>query len=150
MKPEIWRIFVDRFRIKKVHEFYGATEGVANIANPFSKEGCCGFITRIAPALYPVCVVKIDPDTNEPVRGPDGFCLMAKPNETGMIIGKIENKGIRKFDGYQNKSQSNGKIVRDVKKKGDSYFLTGDLVTADELGWIRFQDRTGDTEDVKK
>lgn len=145
LKPEIWRIFVDRFKIAKVHEFYGATEGVANIANPFSKEGCCGFITRIAPRLYPVCVIKVDLETNEVIRGSDGFCVMTKPDETGMIVGKIEEKGIRKFDGYKDKSQSSSKIVRDVMRKGDSFFLTGDLVTADELGWIRFQDRTGDT-----
>lgn len=41
LRPQIWKEFVDRFNIPKVAEFYGATEGNANIgkiANKFSSE----------------------------------------------------------------------------------------------------------------
>lgn len=31
LRPQIWKQFVDRFNIKQVAEFYGATEGNANI-----------------------------------------------------------------------------------------------------------------------
>lgn len=31
LRPQIWKEFVDRFNIPKVAEFYGATEGNANI-----------------------------------------------------------------------------------------------------------------------
>lgn len=31
LRPQIWREFVDRFKIPQVAEFYGATEGNANI-----------------------------------------------------------------------------------------------------------------------
>lgn len=31
LRPQIWPQFVERFKIKKVAEFYGATEGNANI-----------------------------------------------------------------------------------------------------------------------
>lgn len=31
LRPQIWKEFVDRFKIPKVAEFYGATEGNANI-----------------------------------------------------------------------------------------------------------------------
>lgn len=31
LRPQIWREFVERFNIPKVAEFYGATEGNANI-----------------------------------------------------------------------------------------------------------------------
>jgi solute carrier family 27 (fatty acid transporter), member 1/4 len=31
LRPQIWPQFVNRFRIKDVREFYGATEGNANI-----------------------------------------------------------------------------------------------------------------------
>ena len=37
------------------------------------------------------------------------------------------------------------KIAYDVFKKGDSAFLSGDLVVKDEYGYIYFHDRTGDT-----
>lgn len=31
LRPQIWKQFVDRFNIPNVAEFYGATEGNANI-----------------------------------------------------------------------------------------------------------------------
>lgn len=31
LRPQIWKEFVERFSISKVAEFYGATEGNANI-----------------------------------------------------------------------------------------------------------------------
>ena len=36
-------------------------------------------------------------------------------------------------------------VVNDVFSKGDSYFLTGDVLYMDELGYLFFKDRTGDT-----
>ena len=36
LRPQIWQEFVDRFNIKHISEFYGATEGNANISQLFS------------------------------------------------------------------------------------------------------------------
>ena len=47
--------------------------------------------------------------------------------------------------GYVDKSASSKKVVHDVFKKGDSAFLSGDILTADERGYLFFVDRTGDT-----
>ena len=47
--------------------------------------------------------------------------------------------------GYVDKKASDKKIVRDVFTKGDSAFLSGDLIVADERGNLFFKDRTGDT-----
>lgn len=33
LRPQIWKPFVERFNIPKVGEFYGATEGNANIGS---------------------------------------------------------------------------------------------------------------------
>lgn len=57
----------------------------------------------------------------------------------------IPNDPSRAFLGYVDKSASNKKIVHDVFKKGDSAFLSGDILTADERGNLFFVDRTGDT-----
>lgn len=43
------------------------------------------------------------------------------------------------------KGASEKKIVRDIFKKGDAAFLSGDLLVADERGNLFFKDRTGDT-----
>ena len=50
-----------------------------------------------------------------------------------------------KFDGYVNKKETSKKIGRDIFNKGDSYFLSGDLLIKDEYGYVYFHDRIGDT-----
>lgn len=44
LRPQIWKSFVDRFGVKEIYEFYGATEGNSNLSknhlqkkNQFSK-----------------------------------------------------------------------------------------------------------------
>lgn len=51
----------------------------------------------------------------------------------------------RAFLGYVDKAASSKKVVHDVFKKGDSAFLSGDLLVSDEYGNLYFKDRTGDT-----
>ena len=51
----------------------------------------------------------------------------------------------RRFDGYLNKTATAKKIAHDVLKKGDQWFLSGDSVVCDELGYVYFHDRLGDT-----
>ena len=41
--------------------------------------------------------------------------------------------------------ETSKKIGRDIMRKGDSYFLTGDLLVTDEYGYVYFVDRIGDT-----
>ncbi|XP_075992100.1 long-chain fatty acid transport protein 4-like isoform X2 [Anticarsia gemmatalis] len=146
MRPVIWPEFVKRFNIKKVVEFYGATEGNANIVNIDNKTGAIGFVSRIIPAVYPIATLKVDQETGEPIRNSKGLCQLAKPNEPGVFIGKIKpNNPSRAFLGYVDKEASDKKIVRDVFTHGDSAFISGDILMADELGYLYFLDRTGDT-----
>ena len=42
-------------------------------------------------------------------------------------------------------AQNEHKILRDVFKKGDAWFRTGDLMRKDERGYFYFVDRVGDT-----
>lgn len=63
-----------------------------------------------------------------------------------MFIGKIlPGNPSRAFLGYVDEAASSKKIVKDVFKKGDSAFLSGDLLVADQYGNLYFKDRTGDT-----
>ncbi|XP_061402933.1 long-chain fatty acid transport protein 4 [Musca vetustissima] len=146
LRPQIWPQFVERFGIKQVGEFYGATEGNANIMNHDNTVGAIGFVSRILPKVYPISIIRADPDTGEPIRGPDGLCQLCKPNEPGVFIGKIiKGNPSREFLGYVDEKASAKKIVRDVFKKGDMAFISGDVLVADEKGYLYFKDRTGDT-----
>lgn len=145
LRPQIWPQFVKRFNIPRVAEFYGATEGNANIVNIDSTVGSIGFVSRILPQVYPISIIKADPDTGEPIRDKNGLCQECKPNEPGVFIGKITANPSRSFLGYVDKKASEKKIVRDVFRKGDSAFLSGDILLADERGNLFFVDRTGDT-----
>ncbi|XP_046676184.1 long-chain fatty acid transport protein 4 isoform X2 [Homalodisca vitripennis] len=146
LRPQIWREFVERFNIPKVAEFYGATEGNANIANIDNKEGAIGFVSRLVPSIYPISIIRVDQKTGEPLRNEQGLCMVCKPDEPGVFIGKIiPTNPARAFLGYVNEKESKKKIVHDVFTKGDSAFLSGDLLVMDEWGYLYFKDRTGDT-----
>ena len=49
------------------------------------------------------------------------------------------------FIGYVDRIASEKRIARDVLAHGDAFYLTGDLVVCDELGYVFFNDRIGDT-----
>ncbi|ESP05040.1 hypothetical protein LOTGIDRAFT_205996 [Lottia gigantea] len=146
LRPQIWREFQERFGVEVMGEFYGATEGNCNIINFENKVGAVGFLTRILPFLYPVTLIRVNEQTGEPLRDRNGLCIFAKPGEAGELVGKIvKGNPLREFDGYANKSASQKKIVYDVYRRGDSGFLTGDVLSMDQYGYMYFRDRTGDT-----
>ncbi|CAJ0575140.1 unnamed protein product, partial [Mesorhabditis spiculigera] len=148
LRPEIWKPFVERFRIERVGELYGSTEGNSNIINIDNHVGSCGFFP-IYPhigQLYPVRLIKVDEETGELVRGPDGLCVPCSPGDTGEMIGVIKsNDPLLKFEGYVNKGDTAKKIYRDVLRKGDQVFASGDILYWDLLGYLYFRDRRGDT-----
>lgn len=36
--------------------------------------GSIGFVSRIIPSVYPISIIKADPDTGEPIRDKNGLC----------------------------------------------------------------------------
>ena len=147
LRAHIWEEFKSRFQIAQIREFYGATEGNAGLLNTTGKVGAVGYLSVLVPAAYPLKIIRIDPDTNEPVRNSFGLCESADYNEPGELIGKItERDPLRDFTGYKGlPNQTQKKILRDVLKRGDKYFRTGDFLKMDEEGYVYFTDRTGDT-----
>jgi len=48
--------------------------------------------------------------------------------EPGLLVGKIvKGQPMREFDGYANHEATKKKIAYNVFRKGDCYFLTGEL-----------------------
>src|ERR1700742_39686 len=80
-----------------------------------------------------------------PVRLPGGLCIECLTNEVGEAIGGISKRAGRDFEGYTKASETEKKILRDVFRKGDAWFRTGDLMRRDEQGYFFFVDRIGDT-----
>lgn len=146
MRPDVWLPFQERFKIEQIAEFYGATEGNCNIANHRGKYAAVGYLSPMFAPLLPIQLVKFDVEKEEPVRNKDGFCVLCKPNEVGELLGYIDPKDpLRTFDGYTDKKATSKKVLRDVFKKGDAWFRSGDLLRQDNAGYFYFVDRIGDT-----
>ena len=146
LRPEIWSAFHERFAIPYLAEFYGSTEGNVSFMNLDGKVGAVGRIPKLLRKRFDnVKIVKFDVETESPLRGPDGFCMLAEPNEAGEMIGRISSEVRERFEGYNDPGATRKKILRDVFETGDMWYRTGDLMKMDEGGWIYFVDRTGDT-----
>ena len=141
----IWREFQERFAIPRIVEFYGATESNVSMLN---YDGTVGAVSRVpdySERLLPARVIRLDVETETPLRGPDGFCIECGPTEVGEAIGGMSRRAGREFEGYTNRADSTKKMLHDVFEKGDTWFRTGDLMRRDEHGYFYFIDRIGDT-----
>ncbi|XP_024416525.2 long-chain fatty acid transport protein 1 isoform X2 [Desmodus rotundus] len=146
LRPSIWEEFTKRFRVRQIGEFYGATECNCSIANLDGKVGSCGFNSRILPNVYPIRLVKVNEDTMELLRDAQGLCIPCHTGEPGLLVGQINQQDpLRRFDGYISESATSKKIAHSVFCKGDSAYISGDVLVMDELGYMYFRDRSGDT-----
>ncbi|KAJ8001458.1 hypothetical protein DPEC_G00169710 [Dallia pectoralis] len=146
LRPAVWEEFTQRFRIRRVAEFYGATECNCSISNMDGTVGACGFHSRIFPSMYPIRLLRENEDTMELVRDTNGLCIACQPGEPGLLVGYIDQSDpLRRFDGYVDQSATNKKIVHDVFTYGDTAYLSGDVLVMDDLGYMFFRDRSGDT-----
>jgi fatty-acyl-CoA synthase len=148
LRPDIWQAFSERFGIKRIREFYGATEGNIALFNFDSRPGAVGRIPKWAEKRFVVKVVRFDVENEKPMRDAQGRCIPCASGEIGEIIGEIiddPNAPANRFEGYADKSADEAKILRNVFRDGDAWFRSGDLVTRDDRGYFYFVDRVGDT-----
>ncbi|XP_018521839.1 hsFATP2a_ACSVL_like domain-containing protein [Lates calcarifer] len=144
VRSDIWSEFLNRFGDIKVRELYAATEGNIGFINYTSKIGAVGRINFIHKFFFPYTLIKFDIEKEEPVRNSEGLCIEAARGETGLLVGRVTKRS--PFVGYANNpQQTEKKRLRDVLKKGDLYFNTGDLLRVDHENFVYFQDRVGDT-----
>jgi fatty-acyl-CoA synthase len=148
LRPEIWPQFQERFKIPKILEFYGATEGNVTLFNFEGKQGAVGRLPWYAAHRFPIKIVRFDRERQQPLRNARGFCVECKVNEPGEVIGKILRDPAKpgaRFEGYATHDETEKKVLRDVFVKGDLWFRTGDLMRKDENAYFYFVDRIGDT-----
>src|SRR5690554_175269 len=137
LRPNIWKGFKERFGIDRVVELYASSEGNVAFTNIFNMDNTVGF----SPVSY--AIVKYDKEREEAVRGPDGFMIKVKKGEAGLLLGEITDK--TPFDGYTDKEKTESSTFRNVFKKGDAYFNTGDMMRDIGFKHAQFVDRLGDT-----
>jgi len=103
-------------------ERYGMTETNMNTSNPYDGERIAGTVGHALPG---VAVRVTDPDSGTPLAAGE--------------IGMIEVKGPNVFKGYWRQPEKTAAEFR-----GDGFFITGDLGSIDERGYVRILGRTKD------
>ncbi len=146
LRMDIWQAFQDRFGIERISEFYASTEGNALAINLFNRPGSVGI------KLPNTALVKWDESRQDFVRDKKGFLVKCKTDEAGVLLGRIrENRGAGRliissaYDGYLDHEATEKKILRNVFRKGDSWFNSGDVLRCDKTAHLYFVDRLGDT-----
>ncbi|KAJ5247697.1 Isopenicillin N epimerase component 1 [Penicillium chermesinum] len=150
LRPDIWARFQERFGIPSVYEFFNSSEGIFGLLNKSTglfTTGAVGHHGAVMRAILnnTYVPVAIDPDTGDVLRDPKtGFAVRASYEQGGEIIVKIPNE--EAFQGYwNNESATQKKYLRDVFKKGDLYYRSGDALRRQNDGRWYFLDRLGDT-----
>ena len=142
LRGDYWVEFQKRFDIKRIIEVYGATEGVGAIGNFKGVPGMIGKLTVAGIRMGEV--VRYNIEEEEILKDQNGLAVKCEIGETGLFLAAINNTN--PFSGYKNNEKAtNSKIVTDVFKKGDKYFISGDLFKMHKNGYVSFVDRLGDT-----
>lgn len=152
LRPDVWVPFRERFGIETIHEFFNSTEGIMPLDNPARGDfrahsvGHHGLIDRWR-FRYVFVPVAIDPETGDIVRdGKTGFARRMPYEVGGEILVRQPPTITPAFPGYYgNEDATAKKYVRDVFRKGDCYYRTGDALRRDADGRWFFLDRLGDT-----
>lgn len=137
MRPDIWNEFKHRFGIERVAEFYGASECNLAFINYMNLDRTVGMCP------LPYAIIAYHPEEEIPLKNQKGKYSRIKKGEAGLLITKIND--LAPFDGYTDGQANEKKLLRDVFKKGDCWFNTGDLVRDQGFRHIQFVDRLGDT-----
>ncbi len=137
LRPDIWEEFTKRFGIKRVVEFYGASEGNTAFINIFNIPKSTG----VNP--MPLAYVEYDPETGDPVRDDAGRVRRVPSGQPGLLLSPVTR--LAPFDGYTDAAASEKKLVRNAFKDGDVWFNTGDVMNPQGMGHAAFTDRLGDT-----
>jgi fatty-acyl-CoA synthase len=145
LRPDVWRKLRARFRIPEILEFYGATEGNVSMFNFDGRIGAIGRAPAYLRRRFNVRLIRFDVEREEEIRGDNGLCIEARPGEVGECVGEIGLDARRNFTGYADNAATEKKVLRDVFRKGDAFFATGDLMRQDRDGYFYFVDRIGDT-----
>lgn len=121
LRPDVWSAFKDRFGINTVTEFYASTEGSSGSWNRQKGTWGMGAVGRSGGLLRlllggGVKIAKMDEESEDLLKGPDGFAIECGWMEAGEVLWKLDPDDIpKKFQGYwKNDKATDDKIIRYV------------------------------------
>jgi acyl-CoA synthetase (AMP-forming)/AMP-acid ligase II len=141
--------FQERFNIPEVEEFFNSSEGVLSLLNTSKNSwfvGAVGHHGGLKRLLYGNMYVPVltDDDGNIVRSSKTGFATQLPHHVGGEILVRVPNEKV--FGGYHgNEAATKKKFERDVFKKGDLFYRSGDALYRDVDGRWHFKDRLGDT-----
>jgi acyl-CoA synthetase (AMP-forming)/AMP-acid ligase II len=150
LRPDVWMKFRERFGVVEVSEVFSSSEGMFSLNNYSRGDylatavGQHGIINRykLRNTYVPV---RIDTATGDIIRDPKtGFATREPYEKGGEIIVQVDSP--KAFAGYHNNPEATmKKFDKDVFKKGDLWYRTGDALRRTNDGKWFFVDRLGDT-----
>lgn len=144
LAADVWPRLVERSGVERVIEFYGATEGNTLLINQRGVVGSCG--RSVVPEPFAgLFIARTDVARGELVRDRRGRCVRCADDEPGELLVRIGRTPMNRFDGYRDTRATAAKIVTGVRRSGDRYFRSGDLLRRSRAGDYTFVDRLGDT-----
>ena len=150
LRPDVWIKFRERFGVPEVAEFFNSSEGVFGTINYCRGDylyGCVGHHGAIARFQNRniIAPVLIDQASGAIARDPKtGFAYRQPYEKGGEIIVQVPDTSV--FAGYFNNPEATmKKFEKNVFKKGDLWYRSGDALRRDEDGRWYFIDRLGDT-----
>ncbi|KAI9809341.1 MAG: hypothetical protein M1825_002633 [Sarcosagium campestre] len=150
LRPDMWAKVRERFAIADIIEIFNSSEGMLALTNQNKGDfsaysvGHHGLILRLL-NYNSIVPVLASPSTTELIRDPTtGFATRQPYLTGGEILIRIDSPAA--FPGYHNNPvATSAKLERDVFRKGDLYYRTGDALRRDDNGRWYFLDRLGDT-----
>jgi putative long chain acyl-CoA synthase len=140
MRRDLWLKLRERLGPVEIREFYASTEGNLVLANISGKPGALG---RPLPGSNELAVVAYDFERGgDFVRDTQGFARRCRRGEAGLLIAKVD--ATHPSFGRQGRAGTDAvaSFHRDVFGRGDTWFVTGDLVRRDLEGDFWYVDRT--------
>ena len=150
LRPDVWLKFRDRFGVPEVCEFFNSSEGVFGLVNYSRGDYLAGIVGHYGGIMRhltknTIVPILIDQTSGAVARDPKtGFAYRQTYEKGGEIIVAVPDT--KAFAGYHNNPEATSKkFERDVFKKGDLWYRSGDALRRSADGKWFFMDRLGDT-----
>jgi putative long chain acyl-CoA synthase len=139
MRADLWRELVERFGPIAIREFYASTEGNLVLANVSGKRGALG---RPLPGANSLALVAYDFEQRDFVRDASGQARRCRTDEAGLLIAKVGPTHPAHGRAGKADTDAVASFARDVFGRGETWYVTGDIVRRDDEGDYWYVDRT--------